>query len=68
LNPVRTESIIGMTDEEALDLVAELMEHATEKNTNTGTSGTMVALFSRTRQHHSSPGHHTPELVCAPKA
>src|SRR5436853_520369 len=31
LNPVRIESIIGMPDTEALDLVAELMAHATQK-------------------------------------
>ena len=31
LNPVRIESIIGMPDDEALDLVAELMTHATRK-------------------------------------
>ena len=31
LNPVRIESIIGMPDDEALDLVAELMTHATQK-------------------------------------
>ena len=31
LNPVRIESIIGMKDQEALDLVAELMQHATQK-------------------------------------
>jgi taurine dioxygenase len=31
LNPVRIEGIIGMEDEEALALVAELMEHATRK-------------------------------------
>src|SRR5665213_4121318 len=28
LNPVRIESIVGMSDEDALDLVAELMTHA----------------------------------------
>jgi taurine dioxygenase len=31
LNPVRIESIIGMADDEALDLVAQLMTHATQK-------------------------------------
>ena len=31
LNPVRIESIIGMEDKEASDLVAELMEHAIQK-------------------------------------
>jgi taurine dioxygenase len=31
LNPVRIESIVGMPDDEALDLVARLMEHATQK-------------------------------------
>jgi taurine dioxygenase len=31
LNPVRIEAIEGMEDEEALDLVAELMEHAIQK-------------------------------------
>jgi len=31
LNPVRIEGIIGMEDEEALDLVRELMTHATQK-------------------------------------
>jgi len=30
LNPVRIEGIIGMADEEALDLVGELMAHATQ--------------------------------------
>src|SRR6266571_8686798 len=31
LNPVRVESIEGMEDDEALDLVAQLMTHATQK-------------------------------------
>jgi len=31
LNPVRIEGIVGMADEEALVLVAELMEHAIQK-------------------------------------
>ena len=31
LNPVRIEAIIGMEEEEALNLVAELMEHAIQK-------------------------------------
>jgi len=31
LNPVRIEAIEGMEDEEALDLVAELMEHSIQK-------------------------------------
>jgi taurine dioxygenase len=31
LNPVRIESIVGMAEEEALALVAELMAHATQK-------------------------------------
>ena len=44
LNPVRIESIIGMKDEEALDLVAELMQHATRKNTNTATNGITATL------------------------
>jgi alpha-ketoglutarate-dependent taurine dioxygenase len=44
LNPVRIEGIIGMADEEALDLVGELMTHATHKNTNTATNGAMATL------------------------
>jgi len=31
LNPVRIESIVGMADEQALNLVSELMEHALQK-------------------------------------
>ena len=31
LNPVRIESILGMADEQALNLVSELMEHALQK-------------------------------------
>ena len=31
LNPVRIEGIVGMADEKALDLVAALMTHATQK-------------------------------------
>jgi taurine dioxygenase len=31
LNPVRIESIVGMPDDEALSLIAELMAHATQK-------------------------------------
>ena len=31
MNPVRIEGIVGMEDEEALDLVGELMEHALQK-------------------------------------
>ena len=31
LNPVRIEGIVGMPDDEALDLVAELMAHATQR-------------------------------------
>jgi alpha-ketoglutarate-dependent taurine dioxygenase len=44
LNPVRIQGIIGMADEEALDLVAGLMTHATQKNTNTATNGTTATL------------------------
>jgi taurine dioxygenase len=39
LNPVRIESIVGMADDEGLELVAELMAHATQPKMNTGTSG-----------------------------
>jgi taurine dioxygenase len=31
LNPVRIESIVGMADQEGLNLVSELMEHAIQK-------------------------------------
>jgi taurine dioxygenase len=31
LNPVRIEGIVGMADEEALDLVGELMTHAVQQ-------------------------------------
>jgi taurine dioxygenase len=44
LNPVRIEGIVGMADEEALDLVAGLMTHATQKKTNTATNGAMATL------------------------
>jgi len=44
LNPVRIEGIIGMEDAEALDLVAELMAHAIQKNTNTATNGATATL------------------------
>ena len=42
LNPVRMESIAGMPDEEALRLIDELMQHATQRKYSTVTSGAMA--------------------------
>jgi taurine dioxygenase len=58
LNPVRIESIIGMPDNEALDLVAELMAHATQKKyeyRHQWHYGDMVLWDNRSVMHKANP-------------
>jgi taurine dioxygenase len=58
LNPVRIESIVGMPDDEALDLVAELMAHATQKKyeyRHQWQYGDMVLWDNRSVMHKANP-------------
>ena len=58
LNPVRIESIVGMPDDEALDLVAELMTHATQKQyeyRHQWQYGDMVLWDNRSVMHKANP-------------
>jgi taurine dioxygenase len=58
LNPVRIEQIIGMPDDEALDLVAELMTHATQKKyeyRHQWQYGDMVLWDNRSVIHKANP-------------
>ena len=41
---MRIEGVIGMEDEEALHLVAELMERAIQKKSNAATNGATATL------------------------
>jgi len=58
LNPVRIESIEGMPDDEALDLVAELMAHATQPQyeyRHQWRHGDMVIWDNRSVMHKANP-------------
>ena len=58
LNPVRIESIVGMPDDEALDLVAELMAHATKPEYEYRQQwryGDMVIWDNRSVMHKANP-------------
>jgi taurine dioxygenase len=58
LNPVRIESIVGMTDEDTLDLVAELMAHATQPKyeyRHQWRLGDMVIWDNRSVLHKANP-------------
>ena len=58
LNPVRIESIEGMPDDEALDLVAELMAHATQSKyeyRHQWHYGDMVIWDNRSVVHKANP-------------
>jgi len=58
LNPVRIEGIVGMPDDEALDLVAELMAHATQKQfeyRHQWRYGDMVMWDNRSVMHKANP-------------
>jgi taurine dioxygenase len=58
LNPVRIESIIGMPDDEALQLVAELMAHATQQKyeyRHQWRHGDMVIWDNRSVMHKANP-------------
>jgi taurine dioxygenase len=58
LNPVRIESIVGMADGEALDLVAELMAHAIQKRfeyRHQWRYGDMVIWDTRSVLHKANP-------------
>jgi taurine dioxygenase len=58
LNPVRIESILGMPDDEALDLVAELMAHATQPQyeyRHQWRYGDMVLWDNRSVMHKANP-------------
>ena len=58
LNPVRIESIVGMPDDEALDLVAELMAHATQPQyeyRHQWRYGDMVLWDNRSVMHKANP-------------
>jgi taurine dioxygenase len=58
LNPVRIEGIVGMPDDEALDLVAELMAHATQPQyeyRHQWRYGDMVLWDNRSVMHKANP-------------
>ena len=58
LNPVRIEGIVGMPDDEALDLVAELMAHATQKKyeyRHQWRYGDMTMWDNRSVMHKANP-------------
>jgi taurine dioxygenase len=58
LNPVRIESIVGMEDTEALDLIGELMAHATQKKyeyRHQWRYGDMVIWDNRSVMHQANP-------------
>jgi len=58
LNPVRIESIVGMEDSEALDLIRELMSHATQKKyeyRHQWRHGDMVIWDNRSVMHQANP-------------
>jgi taurine dioxygenase len=58
LNPVRIEGIVGMPDGEALDLVAELMAHATQPQyeyRHRWRYGDMVLWDNRSVMHKANP-------------
>jgi taurine dioxygenase len=58
LNPVRIEAIVGMEDNEALELVAELMGHATQKKyeyRHQWRYGDMVIWDNRSVLHKANP-------------
>jgi taurine dioxygenase len=58
LNPVRIEAIVGMPDDEALDLVTELMTHATQKQyeyRHQWRYGDMVLWDNRSVMHKANP-------------
>ena len=58
LNPVRMESIVGMEDEAALALIADLMAHATQQKyeyRHQGRHGDMVIWDNRSVMHQANP-------------
>ena len=58
LNPVRIEAIVGMPDDEALDLVTELMTHATQKKyeyRHQWRYGDLVLWDNRSVMHKANP-------------
>jgi taurine dioxygenase len=58
LNPVRIESIVGMEDSEALDLIGELMAHATQQKyeyRHQWRYGDMVIWDNRSVMHQANP-------------
>jgi taurine dioxygenase len=58
LNPVRIESIIGMEDAEALELIDELMQHATQKKyeyRHKWRHGDWVMWDNRSVMHQANP-------------
>ena len=58
LNPVRIEGIVGMPDDEALELVAELMAHATQAKyeyRHQWRYGDMVLWDNRSVMHKANP-------------
>ena len=64
LNPVRIESIIGMEDDKALDLVAELIAHATQKKyeyRHQWRYGDMVIWDNRSVLHKANPDYNMSE-------
>jgi len=58
LNPVRMESIVGMEDEDALKLIGELMQHATQKKyeyRHQWRHGDWVLWDNRSVMHQANP-------------
>jgi taurine dioxygenase len=65
VNPVRIESIVGMPDDEALSLIAELMQHATQKRyeyRHQWQPGDMVIWDNRSVMHQANPDYDMNEL------
>ena len=67
LNPVRMESIVGMDDTDALALIAQLMEHATQKKyeyRHAWRYGDWVLWDNRSVMHQANPDYDMKERRC----
>jgi taurine dioxygenase len=67
LNPVRVESIVGMPDQEALALIDQLMQHATQKRyeyRHQWRNGDMVIWDNRSVMHQANPDYDMSERRC----
>ena len=67
LNPVRMESIVGMEDADALELIDELMRHATQKKyeyRHKWRNGDWVLWDNRSVMHQANPDYDMNERRC----